>query len=414
MTSETEIGKQTIGDEERGPSGLPHELPDRLKLLNGFPRAARFVAADPSKTLLVVRRFDEVMIRDLLLLEGKVAALEATQKRLDQEDYEIYRRNDTFTEVASSWEQFALVGATDGEYSSLPDETTEVWCDAIIASLQQKLDEALDLDEDPSSPTLIKLSHRLSRIRAIQDLIDKIDNELEELQKTKDYLLRRSMYAHSNIDMPSDPGSSTGEPPRKDFPIELGLDGFIHATDEFQKRRDDLLKKRKKLLLVKRNELGYDEADIIGVRRRWQVSKALHEALKEYQDAVLRCQTLLGLERPADRTECTLIGWLQGRITTQGQKQSRQFLPGSGLDNGYQDGPPLRPNLILHMLDGIRSRLSRAKSTPTTTSVRDRVSVGRAAAADQLSHEVSRWDWLLRYFRVRPASNMSFHLYTGH
>ena len=88
---------------EMGLVGNPEALPERLRLLNGFPRTARFLAADPDKSLIIVRRFDEVSVRNLLFLEGRVAALEEVQRQLDKENFEKYKSNIAVTRAAQSW-----------------------------------------------------------------------------------------------------------------------------------------------------------------------------------------------------------------------------------------------------------------------------------------------------------------------
>ncbi|MGH7966701.1 MAG: hypothetical protein ACRERD_33560, partial [Candidatus Binatia bacterium] len=61
--------------------------------LNGYPRMSAFMASDPDYVATVYRRFDELNIRNLLLLESRVAAMEKLQKELDEEDMERYKSN---------------------------------------------------------------------------------------------------------------------------------------------------------------------------------------------------------------------------------------------------------------------------------------------------------------------------------
>jgi hypothetical protein len=56
------IEPQTIGNElaaESDQQAPDDNEPERLKLLNGFPRTARFFAADPDRSTVVFRRFDK-------------------------------------------------------------------------------------------------------------------------------------------------------------------------------------------------------------------------------------------------------------------------------------------------------------------------------------------------------------------
>lgn len=125
----------------------PDALPERLRLLNGFPRTARFLAADPDKSLIIVRRFDEVAIRNLLFLEGRVAALEDAQKQLDKENFGKYKDNTAVTLAAQSWESFALMGSGDPDRSEIPESVLNLWCANRAKLIQREVDEQKGWDE---------------------------------------------------------------------------------------------------------------------------------------------------------------------------------------------------------------------------------------------------------------------------
>jgi len=61
-------------------------------LVNGFPRVTAFIASDRDSIVSVYKRFDALNIRNLLFLEARVAALEALQKELDEEDLDNQKR----------------------------------------------------------------------------------------------------------------------------------------------------------------------------------------------------------------------------------------------------------------------------------------------------------------------------------
>ena len=84
------------------------------KVLKGFPQTAHFLAADPDKSTIILKRFDKASIRNLLYLEGRVAALEAVQEKLDREDKTKYKEYLDIAEAAKSWEEFALLGTGFG------------------------------------------------------------------------------------------------------------------------------------------------------------------------------------------------------------------------------------------------------------------------------------------------------------
>ena len=82
------------------------------ELLSGFPQTAHFLAADPDKSAVIFRRFDKVSIRNLLYLEGRIAALETLQDDLDKEDKNDHSQDDDVAAAAASWEDFELLGST--------------------------------------------------------------------------------------------------------------------------------------------------------------------------------------------------------------------------------------------------------------------------------------------------------------
>ena len=348
---------------------LEDALPERLKLLNGFPRTARFLAADPNKTLLIVRRFDDAAIRNLLLLEGRVAALEAVQKKLDEDDYAIYKTNDTLTKAASSWEHFALLGSFDTEDSKIPQAAFDFWCSSRIAVLEAKARENSEMPDQLKDKNYKEIEFILHRNQALQKEIDTCDSQLRLISD----------------------------------PAQRATSGRFDGEDWVQdrSRRLKLLERRQDLITERRYWLGYDEKEILEVKRRWEVCKALESALKDYQEAVLRYRDMLKLEEPADRSDDVLSRWVLGKFKTNDgtQKPSRQFLPGSAMDGVYQEGKPLKPNLLKRIFS---TRLGRRQTERHGTKplVQDRVGVGRIASVDHLSRAISRLDFILKWGRV--------------
>jgi hypothetical protein len=351
---------------------LEDALPERLKLLNGFPRTARFLAADPNKTLVIVRRFDDAAIRNLLLLEGRVAALEAVQKKLDEDDYAIYKTNDTLTKAASSWEHFALLGSFDTEDSKIPEAAFDLWCSSRIAVLEAKARENSEMPDQLKDKNYKEIEFILRRNQTLQKEIDKCDLQLRLISD----------------------------------PAQRPTSGHFEAEDWAQdrSRRLKLLESRQDLITERRYWLGYDEKEILEVKRRWEVSKALESALKDYQEAVLRYRDMLKLEEPADRSDDVLSRWVLGKFKTNAgtQKPSRQFLPGSAMDGVYQEGKQLKPNLLKCIFLTLLGRRQHLKTERHGTKplVKDRVGVGRIASVDHLSRAISRFDFILKWGRV--------------
>jgi hypothetical protein len=107
-----------------------HKLFDDDNSMNGFPRVTTFIASDPDNLTSIYRRFDRLNIRNLLLLEAKVAALEALQEKFDDVDAANYkvRWADNFAMNNTHWsfEDFALLGegktAIEADTSQLPGQ----------------------------------------------------------------------------------------------------------------------------------------------------------------------------------------------------------------------------------------------------------------------------------------------------
>lgn len=96
-------------------------------LINGFARAAHFLSHDPDRTTVIYRRFDDVSVRSLLFLEGRVAALERIQRELDDDDFLDHKSNTDITAVSGSWEEFALLGtAMDSCRESAKESANEI------------------------------------------------------------------------------------------------------------------------------------------------------------------------------------------------------------------------------------------------------------------------------------------------
>jgi hypothetical protein len=162
----------------------PDALPERLRLLNGFPRTARFLAADPDKSLVIVRRFDEVAIRNLLFLEGRVAALEDVQKRLDNEDFEEYKDNTAVTLAAQSWEYFALMGSGDSDRSKIPESVLSLWCADRAKLIQREVDKQEEWDNEDRDPEYEHMKQAVRLYQFIQNRIQDCDRELRTLRHT--------------------------------------------------------------------------------------------------------------------------------------------------------------------------------------------------------------------------------------
>jgi hypothetical protein len=98
------LGLWVTGRKLRLTKGLPE----------GFPQIASLIASDPDHLATVYKRFDNLAVRNLLLLEARVAALESIQKQLDREDLEHQAEGDYCNNFAvhttpQSFEYFACL-----------------------------------------------------------------------------------------------------------------------------------------------------------------------------------------------------------------------------------------------------------------------------------------------------------------
>lgn len=358
---------------ERSKDATP-TLPEHLKLLNGFPRTARFLAADPSKSLLIVRRFDEAAIRNILQLEGRVAALEVVQKDLDKDDFEMYKLNETIVQVAKSWELFMLLGASEKALSQFPEAAIEAWCDYWI----QDSDDSIS-GFDAESETGDSEHDDDGTPYAIWHLNQKIHAETKNLIETSKEQQNLTPSHFGGMEQPSDSLAA-------------------------------LLQKRRDLILSKRFYLGHKMKDILEIRRRWEVQEALGLALKEYQEAVFRYRDMLKLQEPAARSDDVICQWVQGNPETN-FKAPRQFLPDSAMDKVYQPRPPAHLGVYNRMRLSLRSMLGAAiqrkqsgdaerTSASRSRYVHDRVGIGYIASSDHVTSAISKFDPLLKLGKV--------------
>lgn len=108
------------------------------ELLSGFPQTAHFLAADPDKSAVIFRRFDKVSIRNLLYLEGRIAALEKLQDDLDKEDKSDLSEDDDVAAAAASWEDFELLGNTGWNFPKVAGSKWQLKRDDRIESLERE------------------------------------------------------------------------------------------------------------------------------------------------------------------------------------------------------------------------------------------------------------------------------------
>lgn len=295
--------------QEQAPN-KPYNPPARLRLLHGFPRSARFLAADPDRSWVILRRFEEASIRNLLLLEARVAALEEIQKELDREDYEQHKKNDAVRTSARSWETFALLGANSHEDIGLLYPAMEKWINMRETRMRLMLDQP-DTQTGNSGPQ--------STQRAATELSSLAD-DLISLEKSR---LNQELSPESRV-------------------------------------REE------------RKHLGFSSESIELVKRRWQVSQALQGALQAYggivteglipannlaEEALIRYGRLSKLDKPASRTESVVVNWLSGILDSQ-EKPIPEFPSGSAMNKAYGPNGAINDRVGLGTI-GANDRLSR-------------------------------------------------------
>ena len=128
------------------PPGIT-QAPSVPKVLNGFPRTSQFIAADPDKTTVVFWRFDNVSVRNLLYLEGRVAALEKVLNSLDREGYWDHLDKPDLILATQSWEEFALLGSLPNK---IPQAARDMWKKARLGRKEQQAKK--DRENQPVPP----------------------------------------------------------------------------------------------------------------------------------------------------------------------------------------------------------------------------------------------------------------------
>lgn len=196
------------------------DVPEFQKLLNGFPRTAHFLAADDGKSTVLVRRFDVLAVRNLLHLEGRVAALEKAQHEMDREDFDYRRRNKAATRAAQSWEQFALLTELANITDLKEREEREEHNRRYGILLEE---EAKPPDHSVATSVPLAIMSEWIRIRRVE-----VDHERQ---------------------------------PERDRLTLVGAQAHIQDDEE---------------------PFGYTKEELRAVRARWEVAQAIHVALKEY------------------------------------------------------------------------------------------------------------------------------------
>jgi hypothetical protein len=102
-----------------------------LNLLPGFSQTAYFISSDPDQTLTIYKRFKQLSARNLLFLEGRVAALQREQDSFDLDDVvdaNLDEPLESFDAIhsAMSWEDFAVGGGQKSE-AYIPPRLLAKW-----------------------------------------------------------------------------------------------------------------------------------------------------------------------------------------------------------------------------------------------------------------------------------------------
>ncbi|KIV87752.1 hypothetical protein PV11_03275 [Exophiala sideris] len=398
----TDVVTHTPGARPTGTTPSHWEGPDRLKLLNGFPRTARFLAADPDKSTVIFRRFDEVSIRNLLYLEGRVAALEALQRKFDQEDFKYYAGNEAISKAASSWEFFALLGASFEDIDETSDTAFRIWSEERVIEMERvwKKYESRYRNAPRASwrPEIREIKEALEKRHGLKTEGDwrKKNSQPDSPHPTRGTEPRsahpRATHGGTNKSKPqrgAEEGTTKPEPPH-------GIEHRISEQDPQPNVESPVFKLMLRAptmpessgLISTMDEstsdgeaesvygygqyLGYSAKDVSAVKDRWNVARALQRALKDYEEAMLRYNQLLKLEVPAKRSEQVITSWVQ-ETQPAGQKTSLSNRPGN---------LPVPQFLKGSAMDKVYSTDERA--------VTDRVSLGPIGSADKISHWLSK------------------------
>ena len=111
----------------QSPGNSSSTILEASNVLDGFPRVARVLASGPDESLLIVRRFRETSIRNLLLLQARVAALESVQRGFDDDDHAHSSITGARIDASRSWEHFALLGCSAEDSDGICWPAMEAW-----------------------------------------------------------------------------------------------------------------------------------------------------------------------------------------------------------------------------------------------------------------------------------------------
>ncbi|KAH7420204.1 hypothetical protein BKA64DRAFT_738255 [Cadophora sp. MPI-SDFR-AT-0126] len=412
----------------------PKEILDDVP--DGIPKTGAFLSLDPDMSTLIVRRFHQLSTRNLLFLEGRVAALQKLQRNLDQTQKE---ERDVI-DADKSWEEFALLGTGRGarggmripaiafaewaisrekrKSGTLPGKESEPFQQAKslrfvrillqsieelgvqdqemvlgvargeLQTLRDKLPDKLFLDQPQSEPSLqanllevtinwlgkikpypflekrgisgksdvliqAKLSDILkSLLQTIQDslvvngseisqqatLLGVVRNVLQTIQDNFSLkwpeiigLHERLLKIATDSLLTIHPSERTGDPDfshhaellaiakglleriqisfrHLDWP-ESSLQGPVGVVKRLLQNIQDDLRLKETELSQQAKSLDLAETSLRTIQDKWDVAIAVKDALKEYQEAVLRYRDISSLEPPATRSLETIRKW---------------------------------------------------------------------------------------------------------
>jgi hypothetical protein len=254
--------EDAAGQRTEHPTRTPWTDPE---LLNGFPRTAKFLAVDPDKTTVIFKRFDQLSIRNLLHLEGRVAALEVIQRELDTHDFVHYEKDRDMTTVAASWEEFALLGTGKGTRGNIniPDIAFDMW----------SKDRAERIGSD----------HNITTTPTSQDPPTTSTQATQELEKTHITSEYPNHPPPSSASLQTDSKTISQEPTINPSPGEFPKKPPA-TIDNYQQNKPRDGESSREDCSQHDDDLHCDPKILKLIQHRWDIALAIQHAIKDYRN----------------------------------------------------------------------------------------------------------------------------------
>ncbi|KAI0523910.1 hypothetical protein F5B22DRAFT_592468 [Xylaria bambusicola] len=383
--------------------------------LLGFPDWSKTISSDPDHFGLIFRRFNDSASRNLLYLEGRVAALRKAQEELDQQDYSIVTRTTdvlskipsegewkdpkkkcvhplwvNYKQAATSWEWFAtssLPATNEGLNMTYTAQQLDIPTWLLLDFTRQRNNNLFDYLVTNHQVYALLLDRRavVDGTRMLQIFGDflKLDerddsNIVDQLSQQPNWKAKKTMI----IDKWYETRGKNQEPsmePRLHHGIRLweeyvedqaewknSVQKSAYNREQLQEResRSDAISNIWGVLHAKdpsdipkslQGQSIYKFSSVAqDMARRVELATCLKNAIREYQEALILHHKVLNLANPAGRTRAAMKKAYEPTIEHEDLVEG-EFDSSSSMSRIFEDESDL---LTLHIRAG-EDRLSR-------------------------------------------------------